>query len=300
MHLVHGFFHGLSLTNQNTGSAVSAVHAGTGDDQISDTGKSCKCLRTATHSNAKSCDLGDSSCHKSCFCIIPAAKSIADTCCKRNDIFKRTAKLDAKDIRACIYTENRGHKQVLDMFCRLSVLCSCDNGCRDAAADLLCMARAGKNCDVCHWEFLLDLLRHCHQRCLLNALCHTDNQLPLFDERIHLPCHSSGEYRRNRKHKHLFIGTCDLQVCCKYDASRDLNTWEILTCIAFLKRFNFLWQRRPRRNFMTILRQHHSQGNAPCSRSYNADFCHNKNLPFPVNYITSLHQSYFPYHLTDA
>lgn len=45
MDFIHGLLHGLSLTDQNTGPAVTAVHAGAGNDQVPDSGQATECFK---------------------------------------------------------------------------------------------------------------------------------------------------------------------------------------------------------------------------------------------------------------
>ena len=96
--LFDGFLHRNALTDENTCAAVTAVHTGTGNDKIADARQSCKGLFVAAHRLAKSAYLAETSGHERSLAVVAESQSVNDTCGKGNDIFYRTAKLDAYHI----------------------------------------------------------------------------------------------------------------------------------------------------------------------------------------------------------
>ena len=54
----------------------------TGHDQISNSGKTCKCLKLTAHRSSKTDDFRYTTCDDRSLCIVTTAKSIADTCRK--------------------------------------------------------------------------------------------------------------------------------------------------------------------------------------------------------------------------
>src|SRR5699024_5407483 len=121
---------------------VPAVHAGTGNDQISNTGQSDKTLDLSSHLHAKPGDLRDPSCDQRCLRVIAVAETVRDTGCQSDHIFQRASQLDPEYIRACIDTEYLADEHGLEIFCCLSRLRPDHAGRRKPSADLLCMARS--------------------------------------------------------------------------------------------------------------------------------------------------------------
>ena len=91
MDFIHGLLHGLSLTDQNTGPAVTAVHAGAGNDQVPDSGQATERLKGPAHADTKLCDLVNPPGNQRSLCIISITQSICNARCQSNDIFQRSA-----------------------------------------------------------------------------------------------------------------------------------------------------------------------------------------------------------------
>ena len=91
MDFIHGLLHGLSLTDQNTGPAVTAVHAGAGNDQVPDSGQAAERFKGPAHADTKLCDLMNPSGNQCSLRIISIAQSICNSGCQSNDIFQCSA-----------------------------------------------------------------------------------------------------------------------------------------------------------------------------------------------------------------
>lgn len=94
--------HGITFSNQDSGSAVPAVHAGAGHNQIADSRKAYKGLLLSAHLHAQAGDLSDSSGDQGGFCVVPIAQSVGDSSCQSDDVFKGGSHLNAYHVRTCV------------------------------------------------------------------------------------------------------------------------------------------------------------------------------------------------------
>ena len=124
LYLIHGFLHCLSLTDQDAGSAVSGMHAGTGYNQITDSGESVEGLRFTAHCHSQTGDFMDSSGNQGCLGVISVAQSVCNTCSQCHHIFQGTAQFNPQYIRTGIHPEHITHKIVLQRFCHLAAVSS--------------------------------------------------------------------------------------------------------------------------------------------------------------------------------
>ena len=122
MNLAEGLLKTLALPYQDTGTAVSTVHTGTGNYQVADTAQTPEGLAFGTHGRAKARNLTDTSCHKGCFCIIPKTNAVYNTGTESYYIFYGAAKLYAENITACINAENLAHKNILNSLCGICII----------------------------------------------------------------------------------------------------------------------------------------------------------------------------------
>ena len=146
-------------------------------NQVTDAGKAIEGFRMGTHRRAEPCNFRDPAGNQSRFRIVAVAKTIRRSGCQCDDIFQSSAKFNSRDVRACVNAEDRAHEHILHIQCALAVMRADNDRGRQAAADLLCMARSGENNDIRSRHFLLDDLRHRHQGIGFHAFCHIDDEL---------------------------------------------------------------------------------------------------------------------------
>ena len=139
----------LPLTEQIPAIVIPAVGTRAGYDQVANTGKSKKGFRLTTQFDPQTADLCDPSRHERGLCIVSHPHSFQNTSGERDDIFQCPTNLNSNNIRTYIHTEILTHKYILNKNSRLFRLCPNYNCSWNMFRNLLCMARAGKNCYVC-------------------------------------------------------------------------------------------------------------------------------------------------------
>ena len=76
----------------------------------------------SAHGGADAAHLRNAPGNQSGLGIVAVAQAVGDACRQRDDIFQGTAQLDAEHVRACVYTKDLIHKEVLDVLCCLTVV----------------------------------------------------------------------------------------------------------------------------------------------------------------------------------
>ena len=113
---LHGFLHRVSFSDEDPGTAVSAVHA-------------CNMSRSGLRSRRVLCksdifrpwqrqssrDLRHSAGDEGRFCIVPVTKTVSDPGRQGNNVLQRCSCLDPQDIRTRVYTEYRTDEGGLDI-----------------------------------------------------------------------------------------------------------------------------------------------------------------------------------------
>ena len=108
----------LSLADEDTCPAVSGMHAGTGYNQVPDTGEAAEGLEFSAHGGTKPGDLRNSPCDQGRFFILPETEAVRNPRRKGHHILQGAAQLHPQDVRADINPECLAHKQILDIFGR--------------------------------------------------------------------------------------------------------------------------------------------------------------------------------------
>ena len=173
------------------------MHAGTGHDQISDTGQPAKGLEITTHGSTKSGDLSNTSGDQCSLRVISVAQSVSDTGSQCHYIFQCTAQFNAQYIRAGIDTEHLVHEQILHIFRTAFTLRTRYDRRGDTTADFLRVRRSGQYRYLCLGDLIFDNLCLGHQGMLLDSLGDTDDSLSLRHQRADAVCRASG------------VGACD-------------------------------------------------------------------------------------------
>ena len=179
------------------------MHGGTGHDQVSDPRQSAESLEPAAHGHAQSGDLGNASGDQRRLRVIPVAQAVGDTRRQSHHIFQGCPQLNTQHVRADIDTEHFIHKDILQIFRRLLVLCSHDNRGGNPPSHFLRMGRTGKHRHIGLRNLFFYDLGKGEQRFLLDTLRHIDNHLSFFYQRRHAVGSASRIGRRHRQHQHL-------------------------------------------------------------------------------------------------
>lgn len=74
------------------------MHTGTGNHQITDTRKSGKRFLMSAHCHAQTGDLGDSSGHEGCFCIVAQTNTIGYSSRHSDDVLECTSQFNPNQI----------------------------------------------------------------------------------------------------------------------------------------------------------------------------------------------------------
>ena len=167
-----------------------------------------------THSHTQSTHLCNSSGDQCCLRIVSAAKTICHACCQRNDIFQCSPQLNTQHVRTGIHTERFTHEQILNIFCGLSVCCTCHYRSRNISSYFLRMTRSRQHGCIYLRKYLADNICLDHQCGFFNSFRHADNDLSICHKRLHLPGCASGIYRWNCQHAQIFSNDCLLQTGC--------------------------------------------------------------------------------------
>ena len=160
----------------------------TGYDQITDPGQAVKGFHLCTHFLTKSSYLRDSPGDQCCLSVISISKTVCSTCCQCDHIFQCSAKFYPKDIRRCIHTEYRAHKNTLKVFRSFLCMCADHTGCRKSAPYFFRMAWTGKYSYISLRDLFFDHLTEGFQCLFLDAFCNIDDLLILADKRCHFVC----------------------------------------------------------------------------------------------------------------
>ena len=186
------------------------------------------------HLCTKTCNFCDSSCDKRCFGVIAISKSVSGTCCKCNDILESSAEFHSQNIRSCIHTEYRAHKNSLQVFCCFSFFRTDNTCCRNFLTNLFRMAWSGKYADICCRDFFADDLAQRHQGVFFHSLCNIYNDLSFFYKRCHLLCSTSRKRRRNCKDSHIRIIQTAFEICCDLYFFRNTYSRKLGGMLSFL------------------------------------------------------------------
>ena len=213
LYFIHGFLHRIAFAHQITGFSVSAVHAGTGNDQIPDSGKPEECFRTGTHCDTQTAYFSDSPRYQSRLCIISVSHTISHTGGQCNYIFQRSTQFDSENIRAGIYPEDGTHEYFLKIFCCFLFSCTDHAGGWKTSSHFFRMTWPGKNCHIHTRNLLFNNLAH-GKKCLsLHTFCHIDDHLIFTDKRTHFTCRASDCRRRNGQYQNILPIHSSLKIC---------------------------------------------------------------------------------------
>ena len=111
LHFIHSLLHGVTLSHQIAGASVSAVHTGTGNNQITNSGKAGKSLNLAPILTPSRAISAIPLVIKAAFVLSPYPKPSAVPAARAITFLKGTAKLYPQHIRCRIHPENRAHKK---------------------------------------------------------------------------------------------------------------------------------------------------------------------------------------------
>ena len=171
--LLHGFRGLDTLADENAGPAVSRVHGGAGDNQVSHTGQSREGFPLGAQGETKPGCLRQAPGHEHGLCIVAEAAAVGNTGAQGNDVFQCAAQLHTGYIRIGVDPEAVRHESILDTLGQGLVGVGGDTAGGDSSGHLFGVTGTGENRDVvaCH---LLGHLAHTQKGIRLDALGHGD------------------------------------------------------------------------------------------------------------------------------
>ena len=241
------------------------MHAGAGNDQITDSRQSAKGLELTAHSGSQPGNLGNSPRDQRGLRVVSVSQSIRNTGGQGDDILKRSAQFDSLHIRAGVDAERLTHEDGLDVLRSLFAVGACDAGGGKPLAHLFRVAGSRQNRDIRHGKLLLQNLGKRFKRRFLNSLCHIYNNLSFSAVRLHLLCRGADIDGRNGGNQHVLILHDLLQAFRKHHPIRKNQIRQSVMAPSRLHLRNFLRQRRPYGYVMTVVIQENSQSDSPAS-----------------------------------
>ena len=242
------------------------MHACTGNDQISNPGKSIESFHLCSHFLSKPCDFCDSSGDQCSLGVVSISQSICCACRQSDHIFQCSSKFHSENIRCCIHPEYRAHKNTLKIICRFSCMCTHNTGCRNSLANFLCMTWSRKNSHISLRNLFFDHFTKCFQSFFFDALCHIDDLLSFPDIRRHFMCCASDIRGSYSQHCCICVPQCTFQVCHDLNLIRNHHTWKPTGIFSFFPEFPGIFRPcRPEKYFMAVIMQKESQSHPPAS-----------------------------------
>lgn len=96
-------------------SAIAAVAADAGGDQVAQAGESEEGLLVGSERDAEASHLGESARHQRGLGVVAVAESIADAGRDGNDILQRSGQFDAEQVAICVDPEAIGREKLLSV-----------------------------------------------------------------------------------------------------------------------------------------------------------------------------------------
>ena len=244
------------------------MHAGSGDDQITDSCQSGKRLLHAAHLHTQSGNLRHTAGNQRRLGIVAAADAVGNSASQGDDVLHGSAQLHANYVRIGIYSHAGIGEDVLYVFRRIHILTGCNDCGRHIQRDFLCVCRSGQSHHL-HVsvlsvlvQLILQNLGHGHERALLHAFAHIGDDLSVHNV---IPCLRGGgtdEYGRDGEHQHVLIRAHFLQASGKTNTVRNYHSRQILMLPGRLTSHQLRFHGGPYQNIVTAVIQHPRQRHA--------------------------------------